>query len=275
LTGKSSAHAFRFSHLGSSCHSVEAQVHHAKLEIKADLANDHGLEVTFKASLEELLTSALELAPGRLSVTHVTSALIVADIMVRPPGVFHGRRLNGHRVNEDYTAEEIVSQLEAKLQLDVSVVSNDLGARICKLAGATAGCTVAVTPLGTMAPLVHFGSKTPQDSEWPSNLMAVIVIIASAAVLCATSVIVVLFRRGTGKTSLGAARSQKHFHLQVESTQEIKVCSDQEKMQQPHQDCDDNASTATPTSLEEGLAELQNSSDLESRGEISTAVVAI
>jgi len=263
--GKSSAHAFRFSHLGSSCHSPEAKVQHVKLEVEADLSNNHGLEVNFKANLEALLVSALDLIPGRLSVMHVSSESILADIMIRPGGPSYRRRLN-----EQPTAEEIATKLESSLQAGSSGGLNDLSMRICQLAGSTESCTVTVRKLGTMTPRVHFG-VTPQSAarncSGPSRTIAIIIVVSAAALLCVSLIVLVCCTKA--KTISDRTLGQENY-LQTEATQAHSNPKDVEVYIY-----DETASTATPASLEEGLANLKDASDSESLCDISTEVVAI
>lgn len=270
--GRSDDFAFRFSYLGQSCDSSEAEVHHAQLEVNADLANEHGRIVGFKASLERLLTSTLELAPGRLSVTHVTSALIVADIMVRPAGASYGR---GRRLSGQDTAAEIVSQLRAKLQTDASGEPSALSTSICKLAGATTECAATVKAHGTMLPQVHIGAKAPRGSARNAELTMVVILtlISAAMVLCGILSVVAFWRRQV-RQRVARSLSATGGKDQSQPTHDFIGCLSEEKMEKGEKSFDETSSTstATPESLEESL---QDTKDLESSCEVTTDLVAI
>eukprot|EP00931_Biecheleriopsis_adriatica_P045229 TRINITY_DN25926_c0_g1_i1.p1 TRINITY_DN25926_c0_g1~~TRINITY_DN25926_c0_g1_i1.p1 ORF type:complete len:715 (-),score=179.28 TRINITY_DN25926_c0_g1_i1:186-2330(-) len=259
LTQKSSMHGFRFTHLGASCHRPSAKVEHAELQIKADLTSFLGQGASFKIELSALLTSELQLRSERLTATHIGKSSV--EVMVRPAAVLY----EGRRLKMEPSAGEAITLLEAKLQADAAVGPTGLATKICKLAGKTTGCTVAVTSLGTVTPQVHFGSPGGFSLHEPERMnsmaLAIGISVAVASVLIGM-LAAVLYRRRTKITACEPSSQEE---------QESQKGVDLEKSDDAF---DDTASTVTPSSLEDGLANLKDIPDPESRSELSVATEA-
>jgi len=262
--------------VGPSCHSKQATVWGAELRIQAALSSIDGREVVFKTDLAQILTSALDALPGRISVNHVSlsaaESLISAEVMVRPATVSYGRRLRNDR-----TSEEVLDMLEEKLQSDAAVGPGGLAAKVCSLAwndDRTSDCTVGLKLRGKVPPLVHFhgphsDAQAKETHESHTKIIFGAVLLTAAGFSCG---ILLLLARCLRKHASRKAEGRTQMNEVVcEDPQAAKDADTGSMKQQKEQDLDDTASTATPHSVEETSASVELSMstdglDVERRG---------
>jgi hypothetical protein len=134
-SAQSSHYNFRFTRVGPSCSAGEAQVYRVQLRIGSESARRLSTEMAnadAKAELAQLLAPAAQVAPARLSITHLTlESPVVAEITILPATIPDGENLHGTSPSASTAFEHLSSAL----------ADGALGPQLCTAMGvASTGC---------------------------------------------------------------------------------------------------------------------------------------